>query len=61
MLTTALFGAATAPAAIALISQVLGGEAMLGQAIVVVSVPAAILSGICFLLAMRGDLRTSAP
>lgn len=58
VLTTALFGAATAPAAIALVSQALGGEAMLGQAIVVVSIPAAVLSGVCFLLAMRGDLRT---
>lgn len=53
VLTTVLFGAATAPAAIALISKVLGGEAKLGLAIVCVSVPAAILSGVCFLLAMR--------
>ncbi|PVM84797.1 MFS transporter [Caulobacter radicis] len=55
VLTTALFGAATAPAAIALLSQALGGEAKLGLAIVFVSAPAAILSGLCFLLAMRGE------
>jgi MFS family permease len=53
VLTIALLGSATAPAAIALISRALGGEAMLGHAIVVLSVPAALLSGCCFLLAMR--------
>ena len=55
VLTTALFGAATAPAAIAMISRALGGESMLGAAIVVVSVPSALLSGFCFLLATRRE------
>ena len=54
VLTTAL-AAATGPAAIALVSQALGGEAMLGHAIVVVAGPAALLSAGCFVLAMRAD------
>ncbi len=58
VLCTALFGAATAPAAIALLSQALGGEGMLGQAIVMVSAPAGIASAACFLLAMRAKLST---
>lgn len=53
VLTTVLFGAATAPTAIALISKSLGGETQLGLAIVIISAPAAIVSGICFLFAMR--------
>lgn len=53
VLATVLFGTATAPAAIALASKLLGGEDRLGLAIVCISVPAAIVSGICFLLAMR--------
>jgi hypothetical protein len=53
-LVAALLGIATAPAAIALVSRALGGEAMLGQAIAIVSVPCAILSALFFGLAMRG-------
>lgn len=59
VLTTAL-GTATAPAAIALIGDLLGGEAMLGQAVVVVSAPAGLLGAACFMLAMRGDRRPEA-
>ena len=55
VLVTALLGTATAPAAIAVISRALGGEAMLGQAIVIVSVPAALAAAACFLVAMRRD------
>lgn len=54
-LVTALLGNATAPAAIALVSRVLGGEAMLGQAVAIVSVPSAILSALFFGLAVRGQ------
>lgn len=54
-LVAALLGTATAPAAIALVSRALGGEAMLGQAIAAVSVPCAILSALFFGLAMRGQ------
>lgn len=54
-LVTALLGNATAPAAIALVSRALGGEAMLGQAVAVVSVPSAILSALFLGLAMRGQ------
>lgn len=59
VLTTAL-GTATAPAAIALIGDLLGGEAMLGQAVVMVSAPAGMLGAVCFMLAMRGDRRPDA-
>ncbi|MGI4800296.1 MAG: MFS transporter [Janthinobacterium lividum] len=53
-LVAALLGTATAPAVIALVSRALGGEAMLGEAIAVVSAPSAILSALFFGLAMRG-------
>ncbi len=53
-LVAALFGTATAPAATALVSRALGGEAMLAQAIVVVSAPSAVVSALFFGLAMRG-------
>jgi MFS family permease len=55
---SAVFGVATAPAAIALLSQLLGGEAMLGQAIAGVSLPGALLAAVFFVLAMRGARRT---
>lgn len=56
--TSAIFGVATAPAAIALLSQALGGEAMLGQAIAGVSFPSSLLAAAFFLLAMRGARRS---
>lgn len=55
VLVTAVLGTATAPAAIAFISRALGGETMLGHAIVIVSVPAALAAAACFLVAMRRD------
>ncbi|EJU14770.1 major facilitator superfamily protein [Sphingomonas sp. LH128] len=55
---SAVFGVATAPSAIALLSQALGGEAMLGQAIAGVSFPSSLLAAFFFLLAMRGARRT---
>lgn len=55
---SAVFGVATAPAAIALLSKMLGGEAMLGQAIAGVSFPSSLLAAFFFLLAMRGARRT---
>lgn len=51
---TAVFGVATGPAAIALVSQWLGGEAMLGSAIALVAAPCALLAALFFALAMRG-------
>jgi MFS family permease len=56
---SAVFGAATAPAAIALLSGTLGGESMLGEAIAGVSLPCALLSALFFLWAMRGARRMS--
>lgn len=55
VLCSTLFGTATAPAAIALLSQAMGGEAMLGLAIAMLCTPAALLSALCFLVAMRYD------
>jgi MFS family permease len=52
--TTAVFGVATGPAAIALVSGWLGGEAMLGGAIAAVAAPCSLLAALCFFLAMRG-------
>lgn len=51
---SAVFGAATAPTAIALLSTALGGEAKIGLAIAGVCVPGAILSAVFFGIAMRG-------
>lgn len=51
--TVALFAKATAPAAIALISTALGGEDMLGEAVAIVSAPAALAAAGCFMLAIR--------
>ncbi len=48
----AIFGAAGAPAAVALLSRWLGGEAWLGIAFVVLCVPSAIAAAICFAFAM---------
>ncbi len=48
----AIFGAAGAPAAVALFSGWLGGEAWLGVAFVVLCVPSAIAAATCFALAM---------
>lgn len=56
VLCSTLFGTATAPAAIAVISKAMGGEAMLGVAIAGLCVPAALLSALCFLIAMRHDV-----
>lgn len=51
---TAVFGVATGPAAIALASDWLGGEAMLGTAIALVGAPCALLAALFFVFAMRG-------
>jgi len=51
---SAVFGAATAPTAIALLSSLLGGEAKLGLAIAGICVPGALLSALFFGVAMRG-------
>ncbi|MFC6623153.1 MFS transporter [Novosphingobium panipatense] len=51
---SAVFGAATAPTAIALLSSALGGEAKLGLAIAGICVPGALLSALFFGVAMRG-------
>jgi MFS family permease len=59
VLVSAVFGTATAPAAIAGISRALGGEAMLGQAIVFVSFPAALAAAACFFAAMRTPADTA--
>lgn len=56
---SAVFGAATAPAAIAFLSKALGGEGMLAEAIAGVSAPAAIGAAIFFALAMRGAQRSN--
>lgn len=55
-LVTALLGQATAPTLIAFVSRMLGGETMLADAIVVVSVPSAIASAIFFTLALRAPV-----
>ena len=55
VLVVALFGTATAPMAIAFVSRALGGEAMLGQAIALVSAPSAVASAIFFGVAMRSE------
>lgn len=51
---TAVFGVATGPAAIALVSGWLGGENMLGGAIALVAGPCALLAALFFAVAMRG-------
>jgi MFS family permease len=57
---SAVFGSATAPAAIAFASQLLGGEAMLGRAIAAVALPSALFAAVSFGLAMRGARRLAA-
>lgn len=61
VLCSTLFGTATAPAAIALIAKVIGGEEMLGVAIAGLCMPAALLSALCFLLAMRSGRADTTP
>lgn len=56
-LVVALFGTATAPAAIAFVSRALGGESRLGAAIAVVSMPSALLAALFISIAMRGEAR----
>ncbi|MAM38207.1 MAG: hypothetical protein CML65_00560 [Rhodobacteraceae bacterium] len=53
VLCSTLLGTATAPAAIAMVSKAMGGETMLGFAIAGLCAPAALLSALCFFLAMR--------
>ncbi len=51
----AVFGAAGAPAAVALISRALGGEQWLGTSFVFVCIPCACASAACLSVAMRTD------
>jgi MFS family permease len=53
VMISALFGTATAPAVIALVSRAMGGEAMLGPALATVSVPCFLASAVFFGLAIR--------
>ena len=54
---SAIFGAAGAPTAVALLSRYLGGEQHLGPAFVMICVPSALLSAVCLVFAMRnGEL-----
>lgn len=55
--TSMLFAVAGGPALTTLISRALGGEAMLGEAILAVSAPSALLAALFFAVAMRGDAR----
>jgi MFS family permease len=55
VLCSTLLGTATAPAAIALLSGWLGGEGQVGLAIAGLCIPAALLSALCFALAIRAD------
>ena len=57
-----LFAVAGGPTLIAITSRALGGEAKLGEAILVVSAPSTILAAILFAVAMRGSRdRATAP
>ncbi|MGI4748444.1 MAG: MFS transporter [Janthinobacterium lividum] len=60
VLIVALFGTATAPTAVAVVSRLLGGEDRLGLAIAAVSAPAMLVSALFFGLAMRNAARRTA-
>lgn len=55
----AVFGAAGAPAAVAIISRALGGEQMLGQAFAAVCVPSALLACACLAFAAWSERQAS--
>jgi MFS family permease len=54
VMAAALFGMGVAPAVIALVSQALGGEPMLGDAIALVAAPSMLASACCFGVAILG-------